>query len=103
MNPELVNTFGRTLAETERLRRAKLNLYQAPLLQRLLRHARDTTEFYRTRVPADCDSTEAIEEAWSSIPILTRVEANANRDGTFVAPPGPLTMRQGRRAPSGVA
>ncbi len=80
MNHELVNTFGRTLAETERLRRAKLNLYQAPLLQRLVRHARDTTAFYRARIPAVCDSPEAIEAAWGSIPILTRVEANANRD-----------------------
>jgi phenylacetate-CoA ligase len=80
MNHELVNTFGRTLAETERLRRAKLNLYQAPLLQRLVQHARDTTAFYRTRIPAGCDSPEAIEAAWSTIPILTRVEANANRD-----------------------
>jgi phenylacetate-CoA ligase len=80
MNPDLVNAFGRTLAETERLRRAKLNLYQAPLLKRLLRHARNTTAFYRERLPFDCDSIEAIDEAWSSIPILTRVEANANRD-----------------------
>jgi phenylacetate-CoA ligase len=79
MNHELVNAFGRTLAETERLRRAKLNLYQAPLLQRLLQHARDTTEFYGTRLTFDCDSLEAIEAAWTSIPILTRVEANANR------------------------
>jgi phenylacetate-CoA ligase len=80
MSHELVNTFGRTLAETERLRRAKLRLYQAPLLQRLLRHARDTTEFYRTRLVFNCDSPEEVEEAWASIPILSRVEANANRD-----------------------
>lgn len=80
MNPQLVNAFGRTLAETERLRRTKLNLYQRPLLTRLLRHARATTAFYRARLAFDCDSPEAIEDAWSSIPILTRVDANANRE-----------------------
>jgi phenylacetate-CoA ligase len=79
MTPELVSAFGKTLRETERLRWRKLQLYQQPLLKRLLQHARDTTTFYRSRLAFDCNSAEAIEEVWASIPVLTRIEANANR------------------------
>jgi len=77
MSSDLIRAFGKTLAETERLRRAKLRAYQQPLLVRLLQHARDTTPFYRDRLPSDLSSATAVEAAWSSIPILTRAEAAA--------------------------
>jgi phenylacetate-CoA ligase len=77
---QMVRAFGRTLAQTEWLSAEKLRLYQQPLVARILRHARDTTEFYRGRFDFDLDSPEAIEQAWSSIPILTRAEAVASGD-----------------------
>jgi hypothetical protein len=76
----LIRTFGRTLAETERLSPEKLRLYQAPLISKLLRHARHNTDFYRNRFDFDLDSAEEIERNWSAIPILTRAEAVANRE-----------------------
>jgi phenylacetate-CoA ligase len=80
MNADLIRTFGRTLAETEWLRRKQLLTYQQGLLKRLLRHARDTTAYYKARLDFDCDSADAIERSWDSVPILTRIEANANRE-----------------------
>ena len=68
------------MAETEALSTEELIEYQQVLLQRLLLHARDTTSFYKTRLNFDCTSTEAIEHKWNTIPVLTRVEASANRD-----------------------
>ena len=77
---DLVRAFGHTLAETESLPAKQLLEYQQGLLQRLLLHARNTTPFYRTRLDFDCDTIDIIERTWNTIPILTRIEAGANRD-----------------------
>ena len=83
MMSDLVRSFGRTLAQTEWLSADDLHFYQGPLLAKLLAHARQNTDFYRTRFDFDLTSTDAIENAWSSIPILTRAEAVANRERLF--------------------
>jgi phenylacetate-CoA ligase len=89
MNSDLVRSFGRTLAQTEWLSAEDLRRYQEPLLAKLLGHARQNTDFYRNRFDFDLTSPEAIEDAWSSIPILTRAEAVANRERLFsrIVPP----------------
>jgi phenylacetate-coenzyme A ligase PaaK-like adenylate-forming protein len=79
MTGDIIRTFGRTLAETEWLSPEKLRLYQAPLIAKLLRHARYNTDFYRNRFDFDLDSTEEIERNWSAIPILTRADAVDNQ------------------------
>ena len=80
MTVAFIQTFGRTLAHTEWLSPEKLRLYQAPLISKLLRHARQNTDFYRDRFDFDLDNAEEIERNWSAIPILTRAEAVANRE-----------------------
>jgi phenylacetate-CoA ligase len=80
MNTQLVQVFGKTLAQTQWLSRKKLAEYQYPLLERLLRHARDSTPFYESRLPFDLGSPAAIDKAWHSIPVLTRTEASAHRE-----------------------
>ena len=83
MISDLVRSFGRTLAQTEWLSADDLHLYQGPLLGKLLSHARQQTDFYRDRFDFDLASPDAIEAAWSSVPILTRAEAVANRERLF--------------------
>jgi phenylacetate-CoA ligase len=89
MTPQLVSAFARTLDQTQWLTRKKLVEYQQPLIQRLLRHARDNTRFYKWRLAFDLGSASEMEKAWHSIPILTRVEAAANGESlkSFVLPP----------------
>ena len=62
---ELVHAFGRTLAQTEWLSPEDLRAYQAPLVSKLLLHARQTTDFYRNRFDFDLNSPEAVEAAWA--------------------------------------
>jgi phenylacetate-CoA ligase len=83
MISDLVRSFGRTLAQTEWLSADDLHLYQAPLLGKLLAHARENTDFYRDRFDFDLASPDAIEAAWPAIPILTPAEAVANRERLF--------------------
>ncbi len=83
MISDLVRSFGRTLAQTEWLSADDLRRYQGPLLGKLLAHARQNTDYYRDRFDFDLTSPDAIEAAWSSIPILTRAEAVANRERLF--------------------
>jgi phenylacetate-CoA ligase len=80
---ELVRAFGRTFAQTEWLSPEKLCDYQAPLISKLLRHARQTTDFYRDRFEFDLDSADEIKKNWSAIPVFTRAEAVANRERLF--------------------
>ena len=68
MDVRLIHAFGRTLAETQWLSPEKLRAYQAPLVSKLLRHAQQTTEFYRHRFDFDAGSVADIEENWSRIP-----------------------------------
>jgi phenylacetate-CoA ligase len=76
----LLREFGQTLAETERFTPDRLRAYQLKLMSNLLSHARDACGFYRQRLDFDVTAAAEIEKAWSSIPILTRVEATKNFD-----------------------
>jgi hypothetical protein len=85
----LIQAFGKTLAQTEWLSPEKLRIYQEPLILKLLLHARQSTDFYCNRFGFELDSAEDIESNWSAIPILTRTEAVANREqllSRFVPP-----------------
>src|SRR5262245_30374906 len=74
-----VRAFAQRLARTERYSKAELHAYQAPLIAKLLTHARSKTEFYRDRLDFDLSSFDAIDAAWHHIPILTRAEAVENK------------------------
>ena len=80
MSSEVMRAFSATLAKTEWLPPQKLRAYQLPLVARLLRHARATTEFYQDRLDFDLASPAEIERCWSRIPIISRAEAVENRD-----------------------
>lgn len=79
----LIRSFGRTLAETERFAPERLRAYQLKLMTNLLSHARDACGFYRQRLDFDVTVPAQLEKAWSSIPILTRVEVAANSHRLF--------------------
>jgi phenylacetate-CoA ligase len=74
-----IRAFGQGLAMTEWLSPEELRSYQAPLVSKLLRHARKTTTFYKDRLAFNLGSRESIDKIWSEIPILTRAEAVQNR------------------------
>src|ERR1700674_4184030 len=76
---DLVRDFGPTLAITQWLSPEELQASQAPLVSRLLLHARTTTKFYKDRLDVDFSSPASIQKIWSDIPILTRREAVMNR------------------------
>jgi phenylacetate-CoA ligase len=78
MDDHLVQGIGRTLIQTERLSATEIEEYRAPLLAKLLVHAKQTTEFYKDRLQFDVGSSKAIQRIWSKIPILTRAEAVSN-------------------------
>src|ERR1700693_535536 len=80
MNVEIIRAFAKSFARTERLSPVELEAYRAPLLAKLLAHARQTTKFYKQRLDFDLNSSESIEKHWSNIPIVTRAQAVANRD-----------------------
>src|SRR5438046_10579526 len=46
-----------------------------PFASAFLAHARDHVSFYKDRLDFDVRSPQAIRDAWSSIPILTRAQA----------------------------
>src|SRR5262245_26228438 len=74
-----VGQFLSSLEKTQYLPPDKLRLYQQRLLDRLLRHARAETEFYRERLQPVFRSDDTIDwDRWTDIPILTRAEAQAN-------------------------
>jgi phenylacetate-CoA ligase len=70
--------MGQRLARTETATPPELTALRAPLVADFLAHARRNVPFYRDRL--DLASPEAIGQAWSRIPILTRAEAARNRD-----------------------
>src|SRR6266852_5928206 len=80
MSRDLIRAFSQKLARTERLQGGELRDYQAPLLSKLLAHARDNAEFYEQRLGFDVGSRDAIERMWRAIPILTRAEVVTNRE-----------------------
>jgi phenylacetate-coenzyme A ligase PaaK-like adenylate-forming protein len=80
---EMIRAFGRTLDETERFAPDRLRRYQLSLLSNLLSHARAECGFYRERLDFDTATPAQVDAAWSSIPILTRVEAAALANRLF--------------------
>jgi phenylacetate-CoA ligase len=71
-------TLGQMLALTERMTGEELHAYQAPLLIKLVDHARRTTDFYKDRLDFDAGQPGSIERHWSKVPVVTRAEAVAN-------------------------
>jgi phenylacetate-CoA ligase len=71
-------TLGQRLALTEWLTGEELHAYQAPLLTKLVNHARRTTDFYKDRLDFDSGQPGSMERHWREVPILTRAEAVAN-------------------------
>jgi phenylacetate-CoA ligase len=80
MHPELLRSFAKIAARTERLKLNQLRAYQMSLLAKLLAHARQTTNFYKDRIDFDVTVPREIERMWPGIGILTRAEAVANSD-----------------------
>jgi phenylacetate-CoA ligase len=56
-----------------------LQAYQAPLVSKLLLHARKSTKFYKDRLDFDLGSPESIRKNWHDIPILSRPVAVDHR------------------------
>jgi phenylacetate-CoA ligase len=77
---EMVRHFGATLRATERLGQEEMRAYQAPLLDRLVRHAADTVPFYRERLAPLFVAGKVDLSRWSEIPLLGRAEAVAAGD-----------------------
>jgi phenylacetate-coenzyme A ligase PaaK-like adenylate-forming protein len=76
---DTITAFLAALAQTERLAPDRLRLYQRGLLERLVRHARAETDFYRERLDPLFRTDDSIDwERWRSLPILTRAEAVDN-------------------------
>jgi phenylacetate-CoA ligase len=80
MHANLVRSFGQRLARSERLAPQELRAYQAPLIAKLLAHARRSSDFYYDRLNFDLSAPEKIDKIWSEIPILTRAQSIANRE-----------------------
>jgi phenylacetate-CoA ligase len=80
MSIQEVRSYYQKFARTEWLSGEELRAHQAPLLARLLKHARQTTDFYRERIALDLESPDDIREAWAQLPTLSRSEAVANRE-----------------------
>ncbi len=74
-----IRGFYQKFARTEWFNRDELAAYQAPLISRLLMHARQTTDFYRDRIDLDLKSPDGLKE-WAKLPILSRSEAVAHRE-----------------------
>ena len=76
---ELFDQFLRALARTERLPPRELALYQEQLLVRLVRHARDSLPFYRSRLASLSTAEQEIDlSRWNHVPILTREDVVAH-------------------------
>jgi hypothetical protein len=61
-----IRAFGEILAMTQWLSPEELQSYQAPLISKLLLHARKTTRFYGESLDIDLGSPESISRAWPS-------------------------------------
>lgn len=77
--------FFETLLKTQHLEASSMLIYQRPLLERLLRHARATVPFYRNgRLDVLFDQHDAIRwDRWDEVPVLTRQEAQANAEALY--------------------
>jgi phenylacetate-CoA ligase len=97
-----VRALGQKLGTTERHSPDELQAYRAPLLSKLLAHARQHAAFYKHRIDFDISSADNISKLWSTIPILTRAEAVANQDALMSArtPPEAGPIKDGRTSGS---
>lgn len=60
---------------------AALARYQRQLLERMLRHARDTVPAYRTRLDPVFDGSDRFRmEAWRALPLLTRTDISRDNE-----------------------
>lgn len=75
---EMVLSFRKVLAATERLSANDLRQYQQPLLGKLLEHARQHAPFYRDRLAPVFQGNAVQHARWTEIPILTREAAQRN-------------------------
>ena len=77
--------FFETLLKTQHLEASSMVVYQRPLLERLLRHARVAVPFYRNgRLDILFDAHDAIRwDRWGDVPVLTRPEAQANAEALY--------------------
>jgi phenylacetate-CoA ligase len=76
-----ITRFLAALDETQYLPPERMEAYQRRLLDRLLRHARSQTTFYADRLSPVFRPDDTIDwDRWTEIPILTRIEAQANED-----------------------
>lgn len=73
-----IRDFGQILAMTQWLSPQELRSYQAPLISKLLLHARKTTPYYKERLDVDLSSTDSILRAWIQLPILSRADVMKN-------------------------
>lgn len=71
--------ISRALEQMERASPVKVATIQAKQLEQLLRHAWQHTSFYRSRLNNLFEGDEFNPEAWSSVPLLTRQEAQEHR------------------------
>lgn len=71
--------FLDSLRQTQTLPAAQLDAYQTRLLEKLLRHARETVPFYRDRLdPVFGPDDRFLRERFEEIPLLTRSDAQAD-------------------------
>jgi len=78
---ELTQKFFETLLRTQFMAPDRMVSYQRGLLERLVRHARAHSPFYRDsgRLDVLFDKNDAIEwRRWAEVAVLTRAEAQAN-------------------------
>ena len=73
-----IRDFGQTLAMTQWLSPQELRSYQAPLISKLLLHARKTTPYYKERLDVDLSSPHSMHKAWMQLPILSRADVVKN-------------------------
>lgn len=79
--PQQIVDFIAALDATEKLPRPKLHLYQRQLIEQLVRHARDETEYYAGRLSPLFRRDDSIDwSRWAELPIVTRADAQDHFD-----------------------
>ena len=73
------------LEQTQWWREDEIRANQARQLAQLVRHARETVPFYRTRLAGldDAEATNPVSGAWRALPLLTRTDIQTAGDRLF--------------------
>src|SRR6266508_3682163 len=71
--------FGQSLQMTQWLTPQELESYRAPLIAKLLRHARKNATYYQGKIDVDLSSPEHIKKNWRHLPIIARAEVAQHR------------------------